>query len=152
MNPKFKFFADCRSLDEAKATYYRLNQSLHPDHNGGKDRGLAEMRQEYESWSVLFKYGHLDWQQKPAPPSPSQTTEPNRPKRNGQTATPTPQQVAPVVYPQSVAPSSQTPFGNVLQSTVQSLAGVLIEEGQKALTDWFRDELTSTAPKKKKKK
>ena len=76
MAEELKYFNGIADEAMAGAMFRKLSKELHPD-RGGNPKKFTEMKEEYEAWRVLKKYGKLDEKppqqpKQPKPPKPKQ--------------------------------------------------------------------------------
>lgn len=48
------FFNDCKTQEEAKATFKRLCKCFHPD-KGGEESLMIELKKQYDDWSPSYR-------------------------------------------------------------------------------------------------
>lgn len=48
-----KFFSECKTVEEAKATFRKLAKVFHPDKQGNQDL-MIELQKQYDSWQAPF--------------------------------------------------------------------------------------------------
>lgn len=85
---KLKYFYGITDANVAMARFRTLSKQLHPDHTGDGGEQFAAMKDEYDAWKILKKFGKLD--EKSPKPKPERTRVSSKGKKDSPKEPPPP--------------------------------------------------------------
>lgn len=107
---ELKYFNGIADEAMAGAMFRKLSKELHPD-RGGNPKKFSEMKEEYEAWKVLKKYGKLGEKPPQQRKQPKPTKQPKPPKAEKP--------------PEIAIQEPQTDIVDDLHKVVDGLAGIM---------------------------